>query len=203
MSSTVRLATAVVFLISGGVGIAQSASFSKANVSNVEPAIYSMSDLYRHADKVAVVKVLSGDTEAYEMPIYKGKVVTAFKGLSAGDTIYFGPYLGTELGSEYVLFLRDVPDTFQPKKAGSGYGAVRYSMVFDEGYSSMRTSYECGFNGAAETCDYAVRICTDYIKAPQLLETVPPQGTDVPFGCRWARRQQFLSVLDEIAHPLH
>ena len=137
MSLTIRLVTAAVFLISSGIGIAQSASLGTANVSLVEPAVYSVSDLYRHADKVAIVKVLSGDTEAYEIPIYKGKVVTAFKGFSADDIIYFGPYLGTQLGSEYVLFLQDVSDPLQPKKAGSGYGAVKYSKVFDEGYSSM------------------------------------------------------------------
>ena len=169
----------------------------------MEPAVYSVSDLYRHADKVAIVKVLSGDTDAYEIPIYKAKVVTAFKGFSADEIIYFGPYLGTQLGSEYVLFLQDVSDPLQPKKAGSGYGAVKYSKVFDEGYSSMLTSYECGFNGASDHCDYAVRICTDYIKAPQSLETVPPQGSDAPFGCRWARRKHFISMIDEIAHPLH
>lgn len=80
-----------------------------------------------------------------------------------------------------------------------GYGPINYSLVFDEGYSSMLSSYECVFNGESQTCDYGVRVCTDYIKLPTSLKTSPPEDTDTPFGCRWVRREQFVVVLNEMA----
>jgi hypothetical protein len=111
-----------------------------------EPGLYQLADLFRHADRVALVNVISGTTEAYDIAIYKAQVVEGFKGLSAGEIVYFGPYIATELGTEYILFLRDNPKAIEPRaKADAGYGTVHYSEVFDEGYSSMRTSYECVF----------------------------------------------------------
>jgi hypothetical protein len=170
-------------------------------ISITEPARYRLSDLYSHADKVALVKVLSGTTEAYEDAVYKGQVVKAFKGTSEGDIIYFGPYSGTQLGSEYVLFLKDVQSPLLPKDKAAGYGVVRYSKVFDEGYSSMLSSYECVFQGTnpGQQCDYAVRVCTDYIVLPKSLPTAPPTDKSTPFGCRWAKRDRFSSALDEMA----
>lgn len=127
-----------------------------------EPGVFQLADLFSHADKVALVKVVSGTTEAYDIPIYKAKVEQGFKGVSAGETIYFGPYLATELGSEYILFLHDKSNAIASKtKADAGYGSVHYSEVFDEGYSSMRTAYQCAFGGPSveQQCDYGVRVC--------------------------------------------
>lgn len=170
-----------------------------------EPARFPLSRLFAYADKVAVVRVVAGTTEAYDLTMYKGEVVRAFKGVSAGQVVYFGPYEGTEVGSEYILFLKDQPESMQPKSNSSGFGPVRYSKVFDEGCSSMLTSYECVFDGASpsQQCDYAVRVCTDYILLPKALLTSPPQGTDTPFGCRWVNRQRFISELDELATLEH
>ena len=164
-----------------------------------EPGLYQLADLFRHADRVALVKVISGTTEAYDIAIYKAQVVEGFKGLSAGEILYFGPYIATELGTEYILFLRDNPKAIEPRaKADGGYGTVHYSEVFDEGYSSMRTSYECVFGGSSKECDYGVRVCTDYIKLPKSLPVSPYGGDDPPFGCRWVRKNSFISVLDEL-----
>ena len=166
-----------------------------------EPGVYRVSDLYRHADKVAVVKVLAGDTESYDSAIYKGKVVRALKGVTEGQIVYFGPYLGTELGSEYVLFLKNDATHLKPKRADGGYGDIAYSRVFNEGYSSMLTSYQCVFDAssAEKACDYAVRICTDYIKVPDSIRMFSREGSDAPFDCRWARRDAFVDLLDGIA----
>jgi hypothetical protein len=194
------LPVAAVFSIFAAQGIAQSNT-----ASIVEPGVYKLSELYRQADKVALVTVISGDTEAYEVPIYKAQVVRAFKGISANEVIYFGPYLGVQLGSEYILFLENVSKPIQPKdKAVSGYGVVKYGKVFDEGYSSMVTSYECVFNGRSpsQACDYAVRICTDYIVAPKSLSTSPSEEITTPFGCRWARRDRFIGVLNEMSESV-
>lgn len=131
-------------------------------VAITEPSTFPLSRLFAYADKVAVVKVVAGTTEAYDVTMYKGEVVKAFKGVSAGQVVYFGPYMRTEIGAEYVLFLKDQVEPMQPKNNASGYGTVRYSKVFDEGYSSMLISYECVFDGASpsQQCNYAVRVCT-------------------------------------------
>jgi hypothetical protein len=184
----------------------EQATFTVANqITNAEPSIYRLNDLFLRADKIALVKVLSGDSESYEVPIYKGRVIDAIKGVSFGQTIYFGRYLGVEIGSEYILFLRDVQGSIQPKiRSGLGYGKVNYSSVFNEGYSSMLTSYQCVFRGStiSQQCDYGVRVCTDYIKIPESLETAPPDDADSPpFGCRWTRRDQFISILKEMVKP--
>jgi hypothetical protein len=117
-----------------------------SQVAITEPGVYKLSDLFTHADRVALVKVISGNTEAYDVAIHKAQVIQGFKELSAGENIYFGPYIGTELGSEYILFLRDTAKAIEPRaKTDGGYGTIRYMEVFDEGYSSMRTSYVCVF----------------------------------------------------------
>jgi hypothetical protein len=182
---------------------AQSASIQSKAAVITEPGVYQLSDLFSHADTVALVKIVSGDTEAYEIPIYKGQVVKAFKGVKSGDVIYFGPYLGTELGSQYILFLKSAANPISPKeKSVRGYGSVRYSNVFDEGYSSMLTSYECVFDGSltSQRCAYAVRVCTDYIKLPTSLSTFPADGAEAPFGCRWARRDDFRQTLSGLTN---
>jgi hypothetical protein len=174
---------------------------AQSNVVITEPGVYKLDELFKAADAVAVVKVLSGDTENYEKAVYKGEVIQSFKGTATGQTVYFGPFIGERLGWEYVLFLRNSPKPATPKKtANAPYGAVQYSEVFDEGYSSMETSYECVFQGkeSAQRCDYAVRVCTDYIKLPKTVSTSPPEENDPPFGCRWVRKSIFLELLEAL-----
>ena len=68
----------------------------------------------------------------------------------------------------------------------------------------MESSYECVFDGAeiAQKCDYGVRICTDYIKLPQSIAVFPEEEeNDAPFGCRWARKAAFVSLLDTLVIP--
>ena len=165
-----------------------------------EPGVYQLADLYNRADKVVLVEVLAGDAEAYDVAIYKARVVKGFKGASTGETIFFGPYIKMELGSEYFLFLRNVPTPKAPKtKSDEGFGPVKYSEEFDGGFSSMLTSYECVFDGKEiyQQCDYGVRVCTDYIKLPKSVPTFPPDSADPPFGCRWVKKDHFVSLLDD------
>jgi hypothetical protein len=168
-----------------------------------EPGIYELANLFKQADRVVLVRVVAGDTEAYDVAIYKAEIVRNFKGGVAGETLYFGPFLGARLGGEYILFLRDVPKPITPKTSSTSYGPIQYSEVFNEGYTSMQISYECVFDGKeiAQKCDYGVRVCTDYIKLPKPLPTFPPEGNDPPFGCRWVRRAVFVSLLDDLALP--
>jgi hypothetical protein len=87
--------------------------------------------------------------------------------------------------------------------ATDSYGRIPYSEVFDEGYSSMETSYECVFDRKepAQKCDYGVRICTDYIKVPKSLTAFPAEDDDPPFGCRWVRKTPFISLLNTLDTP--
>jgi hypothetical protein len=109
-------------------------------VALTEPGIIRRENLFQTADTVALVKVLSGDTQNYPKVIYKAEVAKSFKGTTVGQ-FYFGPYVGTRLGWEYFLFLRNVAKPLAPNSTSSvHYGTVHYSEVFNEGYSSMETS---------------------------------------------------------------
>jgi hypothetical protein len=163
-----------------------------------EPGIYELSGLFKQADTVVLVKVVAGDTESYRCAVYKAEVLKSFKGAKAGETVYFGPYVGQRLGWDYILFLRNTPAAIPPEVPGSAFGAIRYAEVFNEGYSSMETSYECIFGGKdiAQQCDYGVRVCTDYIKLPKGTKTSPPLAEETPFGCRWVRKAPFIEMLE-------
>ena len=129
------------------------------SVTITEPGIYEIGDLFKTANVVALVRIVSGDAENYSCAIYKGEVMQSFKGSQKGMIVYFGPFTGRRLGEEYVLFLRNVDHPIEPTKAAASYGTVHYSRIFDEGYSSMETSYQCVFDGdeIAQKCDYGVR----------------------------------------------
>jgi hypothetical protein len=71
-----------------------------------EPAAVSVTDLFKQADVVVVVQVVSGDSENYDTAAYKSKVLAGFKGAEQGQYLFFRPYVGYEVGSQYVVFLR-------------------------------------------------------------------------------------------------
>jgi hypothetical protein len=168
-----------------------------------EPGIWDLRELFKRADVVALVYILSGDTEAYEDPltVYKAEVIEGFKGVAKKEILYFGPYVRKEVGGEYILFLIKDPNPITPKStSGFNYGTVKYARVFDEGYSSMQTDYKCIFDGkdTSQQCDYAVRVCTDYIKLPKTIRVFPPETENVSFGCRWVRKMVFISLLEKL-----
>jgi len=183
----------------------QSQAQTSANgVTVSEPGIYDLSGLFKHADAVALVRIVSGDTEAYSTAVYKAAVVKGFKGAADGEIVYFGPYVGERIGWEYIVFLRNISKPIKPKAAqNAGYGTIRYAEVFNEGYSSIETSYECVFDGSepAQKCDYGVRVCTDYIKLPSATPTFPPVSEETPFGCRAVRKTAFISLLEALSSP--
>jgi hypothetical protein len=177
-------------------------AFQSTTITTKEPAVLSLASLFKQSDTVALVKIVSGDAENYSIAIYKGEVIKGFKGAAEGETIYFGPYVGESLGSEYILFLHTISDPIAPKKAASGgYGAVHYSEIFNEGYSSMMSSYECVFGrkAGAGQCDYGIRVCTDYIVLPKATPTYPAVSSETAFGCRWVRKQAFIALLQSLS----
>jgi hypothetical protein len=72
-------------------------------VTITEPGVYKIGDLFKTADIVALVRILSGDAENYSCAIYKGEVVQNFKGSQQKAVIYFGPFTGLQLGDEFYF----------------------------------------------------------------------------------------------------
>jgi hypothetical protein len=101
-------------------------------VAITEPGTYEISDLFKRADVVALVKIVSGNTESYDHAVYKGEVIQSFKRMHSGATVYFGPFIGEKLGWEYLLFLRNVTKPITPKQrqltAMEGFRIQRFSM---------------------------------------------------------------------------
>ena len=192
------LLSAVIVLSAHSISAIQSTT-----VEIKEPAVITLANLFKQSDTVALVKIVSGDAEHYNVALYKGEVTKSFKGAATGTTIYFGPYVGERIGWEYVLFLRTVSKPIAPTGAPStGFGTIHYSEIFNEGYSSMMSSYECVFSQKADSgqCDDGVRVCTDYIVLPKSMPTFPPESTNTDFGCRWVRKRPFIAILESLAN---
>jgi len=171
---------------------------AQTTVAITEPRIFTLQSLFAQADTVALVKIVAGDTENYGVTVYKATVAESFKGPVTGEVIYFGPHAGRKIGSGYVVFLQNTATPKSPKtNSTSSYGTIRYSVDFDEGYTTMETSYGCVFPGKviAERCDDGVRVCTDYITLPRSTALAPPISEETDFGCRWARNREFLALL--------
>jgi len=194
-------------LLTPSLGTAQSVAIkastdTRQTTDITEPGTIPLEQLFKMADVVATVEVVSGDTENYNGAIYKPIVLTAFKGKKKGETIYFGQYSGVRLDWEYTLFLRNPKDPAVPTKSPTaGFGTVEFLDVFNQGYSAMEGSYSCVFGGGIpdHSCDYGVRVCTDYIVLPKGVRAFPPEKDDPPFGCRWVRKSKFVALLDDLA----
>jgi hypothetical protein len=174
------------------------ASFSGSGVTITEPGIYTLAQLYKAADTVAIIEITAGDTESYSSAVYKGRVTTAFKGASEGQTVFFGPFTRQELGSQYVVFLKKQKEPLAPNKGATAFGIIPYAVDFDQGFTEMRTDYECVFHPTKPGdvgCDYAVRVCTDFIKLPKGIPISTYEDNDTS-GCRYVRKPTFLSLLD-------
>jgi hypothetical protein len=180
------------------------ASFSGSGVTITEPGIYTLAQLYNAADIVAIVEVTAGDAENYTSAVYKGRVITAFKAVSEGQIIFFSPPGGV-LGSQHVVFLKKQKEPLAPNKGATAFGIIPYAVDFDQGFTEMRTDYECVFHPTKPGdvgCDYAVRVCTDFIKIPKSIPISTYEDNDTS-GCRYIRKPIFLSLLDELKSAKH
>jgi hypothetical protein len=194
MTGLRRFAAAV--LLSGATALAQ------RTVEISEPATVTITDLFKQADVVVVVEILSGDSENYETAVYKAKVLTTFKGAEVGQQLFFGPFIGYEVGGEYVAFLRRAK--VGPKvQAHDGptmtYGPLEaFHLIMYQGYSIMPLRYECAFDGKdpAQSCDYGVRVNTDQVKLPPTVRTFPRTSKDDFVDAnRWVRKDVLLRLL--------
>ncbi len=69
--TTARLTLGLVILLAIFTQLA-SAQESKV-VTITEPGIYELADLFKSADTVALLRVASGDTETYDVAVYKAR----------------------------------------------------------------------------------------------------------------------------------
>ena len=169
----------------------------EVSVTITEPGVYSLAQLYKTADVVALVKITAADEESYPKAVYKSTVVTAFKGSKEGQVVYFGPFIGEKLGSEYFVFLKNEKQPLAPTKESKvAFGVVPYAIDFDDGFTEMESHYQCAFSGKEikDQCDDGVRVCTDFIRLPKRTKVSEDEepGTS---GCRWVRKRVFLSLL--------
>ena len=166
-----------------------------------EPGAVKIENLWKQADFVAVVQILSGDTEHYPIAVYKAKVITPFKNASTGQIIYLGPFTTYRLGGEYLAFLRQSKDPVSPKDGDAplSYGTLQTVLrIMYEGYSFMDIDYACVFDGknTNERCDYGIKISTEKVLLPKSIKTFP-DGTSGGAGEHsWVRRDKFLKFLE-------
>jgi hypothetical protein len=180
------------------------AASAQQTIEISEPGVVALSDLFKQADVVAVVHILSGDSESYDSAVYKSKVLTQFKGTAVNDDLYFGPFIGYGVGNEYVAFLRRAKSgpTLQAQRSTNNsiaYGAVEVlHLIMYQGYSIMPIRYVCVFEGKdpSQSCDYGVRVNTQQVKLPKGIKTFP-RASDDEFvdASRWVRKDDFLRLL--------
>ena len=118
------------------------------SVTITEPGSYTLAQLYKAADIVALVKVIAADDESYLRPVYKSKVIAGFRGVREGQTLYFGRFTHNKLGAEYFVFLKSEKQPLAPNNgSAAGFGTVPYAVDFDDGFTVMESSYQCAFPG--------------------------------------------------------
>ena len=165
----------------------------------------SVSDLFRQADVVATVRVLSGDSEHYPVTVYKAEVEKAFKGTAAREIIYFGPFVSFGVGSEYLVFLSKAEKGIEPrdKPSGFNYGVLpSFFRIMYDGFSIMPIEYACVFEGkdVAQQCDYAVKLNPEQVILPATIKAFPrgEAGTLTNYE-KWVRRKELVAFLEQAA----
>jgi hypothetical protein len=175
-----------------------------------EPATVKIEGLFKQADVVSVVKIVSGDTEHYSQAVYKAEVVTPFKGVAKGETIFLGPFFGYRIGNEYLAFLRRVDQKMVPTREtpspGVNYGPLAFFYrIMYEGYSFLEMGYACVFDGKQvnEHCDYGIKLNTYQVILPKKMKTfpVPPEDGEVS-DTKWVRKDRLLAYLETLKNNM-
>lgn len=181
-------------------------SAQKQKITISEPATVKIQVLLKEADAVAVIQILSGDTEQYPTAVYKAEVLKSFKGTKDRATIFFGPYITYSLGGQYLVFLHRAEKGIEPKAAASTPG-LRYGRidvfyrVMYQGYGSMPIRYACVFDGknVSQQCDYGIKVNTYQVALPRKVRTFPSRTSDISHSNdRWVRKTVLISLLGSL-----
>jgi hypothetical protein len=162
----------------------------------------TLSDLFAQADEVALVKVVSGDSEHYKTAVYKAIIEQGFKGARSGDTIFFGPFVGYGVGLEYLVFLKKGSSQEPITSTLAPYGRIQsLDRIMYAGYSILPVGYECVFVGStSENCDYSVQLNPEQIILPPDIEAYPKsEATALTNYRKWVRKSTFLRELQRVA----
>lgn len=163
-----------------------------------------VNDLFKQADLVAIVRILSGDSEHYPVTVYKAEVVTAFKGVTQGEKIYFGPFVSYGTGNEYLVFLSKSEKGVEPQGEASGfnYGSVHsFFQIMYAGFGIMEIEYSCVFDGkdVKQQCDYAVKLNPEQIILPDSIRVFPQGDADAVTNYhKWVRRDGLVELLEQM-----
>jgi hypothetical protein len=169
-----------------------------------DPASVKIEDLFKQADMVGIVKILSGDSEHYSQAIYKAEVVTPYKGVAKGDIIFLGPFVGYRVGWEYLACLKHFNQKMVPSKEASSsaisYGELPFFYrVMYEGYSFMEIGYECIFDGKEinQQCDDGIKLNTFQVVLPKKIKTFPaPPEAGSSSDTKWVRKSRLSSYME-------
>jgi len=180
-------------------------AFAQVTVTISEPAPLTLEKLFEQADVVAVLEVLSGDSENYAVAVYRARTVEPFKGTVKDQIIFFGPFIGYRVGYQYVAFLRRLETGMRPEQQATenatlSFGEVTtpYGIMYD-GYSIMPVEYVCKFHGdrSNEVCDDGVQINTYQVKLPASIKTFPRDDDDEPVSdTGWVRKDVLIRALN-------
>lgn len=161
--------------------------------------------LFKDADVVALVRITGADEEAFDEVLYRAAVIERFKGKVDSSTIYFGPYAGSALGHEYVLFLLDHKKTIRDL---AREGPVPWPAALDEavwkvmysGFGQLEIHYVCAFEncGGPVCCDHAVSVAAEQVVLPEGLPRAPQECDSRPFDTAWIKKETFLSFLRKL-----
>lgn len=174
----------------------------------VDPATVSLHQLFQQADVVALVRIINGDGEHYSIDpygdgepivasIYEAKVLQGFKGANAGAVLFFGPYVGYGIGSEYVVALRRSGKQLRELLSSGVADRSRladnapYCEIMYEGYSVMAVSYTCEI----PSCDEAIEVSDEQVTLPSRLSRYPTECTTHARHFVWVRKAAFLREL--------
>jgi len=185
------------FLVSPLLTLLFVAQSIDSSASSIRPV--KIRDLFAEADFVAIVKIVSGDSEHYSKTVYKATVIAAFKGTTSGEKIFLGPYDSLGVGSEYLAFMIKTEGIAPKASSDFDYGSIStFYQIMYGGYSIMPVGYECVFDGKEikEHCDYSVQLNTSQIILPSMIKTFPNKSADAITNYKkWVRRDDMVSLV--------
>ena len=189
MSFSKLRALAVVFWT-----LSQASSALSETIASVK-----LEDLFKEANVVALVRIVSGDSEHYSITVYKSEVLMAFKGTTAGGRIYVGPFIGLGVGEDHLVFLRTSQEQINQKRPSTGlsYGDLpAVPRIMYAGYADLEIDYACVFGSE---CDWGVIVNPEQIILPASIETYPSGRADATTNYKkWVRRDAIVSYLEQM-----
>lgn len=182
----------ILFLLAGTNGSAMGDTIPRPEVDK----------LYAEADVVALVKVLSGDTESYEDTVYKASVLTNYKG-NVQSILYFGPYTSYRVDSEYLIFLKlsgkQLKSIATKSKTVNYPEAANYLRVMYGGYSILPVGFECGFgpiSAPMSGCEESIDIRT--VVLPKELESYPADFGNKTEDRPFVRKAELFQYIEKL-----